>query len=260
MLELKDLQENFKRHLIKGDSDILPEVISTDKLSNVDRLAIYGNAYYARLEEALEGDFEAIHTLLGDEAFSDLCRRYIDAYPSRFFTLRWFGQYMSEFLRTTPPYSQHPYLYEMAVLEWRFTDAFDALDTGTFNESDIVKIPPDKWPTMTLTLHPSVSWFTYCWNILPVWKAIKDNEDVPVLKKLEKPKVCLVWRQELTTRYRTIDANEALLIKAVEQGKNFSHWCELLIEAGGSPEEVPMIAAGVLKTWIGLKMISSIHV
>jgi len=258
MSQLKELQQNFKHHLMNGDTTILSEVVSSDKLSNVDRLAIYGNAYYARLEEALQGDFEAIHTLLGDDEFSELCRRYIDCYPSRFFTLRWFGQYMPDFLRSNDPYCKHEFLYEMSLLEWRFTDAFDAVDTPVIGESDIAQVPPEHWPTMSVSLHPSVSWFVYHWNILPVWKAIKDEKEVPVLMKLAEPEICLVWRDGLLTKYRTLTAKEVVVIEAVSEGKNFSEWCERLIESGEIPEEVPMLVAGILKTWIGLKMISAV--
>ena len=253
---LKELQQNFKHHLTNGGGEILSEIVSTEALSNIDRLAIYGNAYYARLEEVLEGDFEAVHTLLGDEEFSTLCRRYVDAHPSRFFSVRWFGQYMADFLRSTEPYSSHPYLYEMATFEWRFTDAFDAEDITVITESDVAQVPAESWPTLTIKLHPSVSWFTYYWNILPVWKAVKDEEEIPVLQRLETPETCLVWRHGLVTKYRTLERHENILIQSVSENRNFSEWCELLVDAGESAEAVPMIAAGVLKTWLGSGMIT----
>jgi hypothetical protein len=256
---LKELQKNFKHHLVSGDDNILSSIVSTEELSNVDRLAIYGNAYYARLEEVLEGDFEAIHTLVGDEEFSTLCRRYTDAHPSRFFSVRWFGQHMAEFLQSTTPYSDHPYLFEMATFEWRFTDAFDAEDSEAITEADVAQIPVESWPTLMITLHPSVSWFSYEWNILPVWRAIKDQADIPVLKKLENPETCMVWRQGLITKYRTLEVNESLLIQAAAENKNFSDWCELLIDAGEPVEEVPMMTAGILKTWLSLGMITAIN-
>jgi len=253
---LKELQKNFKEHLTRGDDGIVPEIVSTEKLSNIERLAIYGNAYYSRLEEVLQGDFEAIHTLLGDEEFSLLCRRYTEACPSTYFSVRWFGKDMAKYLRSTEPYSRHPYLYEMARFEWLFTDAFDAEDIATVTEADIAQIPAESWPTLTIFLHPSVSWFTYGWNILPVWKAIKDNEEVPVLQELEGPESCLIWRQELITKYRTLDQRESLVIQAFAENKNFAEWCELLISAGDSPESVPLITAGILKAWLSLGMIS----
>lgn len=256
---LKELQKNFKHHLVSGDDNILSEIVGTKELSNVDRLAIYGNAYYARLEEVLEGDFEAIHTLLGDEEFSILCRRYTDAHPSKYFSVRWFGQYMAEFLRTVTPYSEHPYLFEMATFEWRFTDAFDAEDSVAITETDVAQIPVESWPALKIIFHPSVSWFTYGWSILPVWKAIKDEVEIPVLQKLDKPETCMVWRQGLITKYRTLESNEFLLARAVAENKSFSDWCELLIEVGKPAEDVPMIAAGILKTWLSLGMVTAVN-
>jgi len=258
MSGLKELQKNFKHHLTSGKNDILSEIVSTKELSNAERLAIYGNAYYARLEEVLEGDYEAIHALLGDDEFSTLCKKYVDAHPSRFFSVRWFGQYMADFLRSTLPYSEHPYLSEMATFEWRFTDAFDAEDRVAITVTDVAQIPAESWPALTINLHPSVSWFTYYWNILPVWKAVKDEEEIPELQRLESPEICLQWRHELVTRYRTLEPNESLIIQAVADNKNFSDWCELLVNAGETAEAVPAIAAGILKTWLELGMISGI--
>lgn len=240
---------------MNGDGEVLAEICSTPSFSNVDRMAIYGNAYYARLIETLAGDYEAIHTLLGDEEFEKLCRHYIHTYPSKYFTLRWFGQFMAEYLRHNEPYSQHEYLVEMAKFEWTFTDAFDAQDIFAVTESDITQIPLEAWPTLIVRFHPSVHCFDYQWNILPIWKAIKDDEEVPELQKLGSIETCLIWRQELTTRYRTLEENESLLLKAAIAGKNFADWCELLLNAGEAADEVPMVAASILKTWIGSGMV-----
>ena len=259
MLTLKNLQQSFRQHLINGDNKVLPEIISTADFSNIERLAIYGNAYFARFYEVLSEDYEAIHTLLGDDQFTQLCHLYIDAYPSQFYTLRWFGKFMADFLRANAPYAEHEYLYEMARFEWLFTDAFDAKDEAVISESDVAGVPADKWPQLRVKLHPSVHWFEYGWNILPVWKAIKENTEVPVLKKLDCTEKCLIWRQALTTKYRTLNDKESQLLNAAAKSQNFSQWCELLIELGDSPEDVPMLTAGMLKSWINLGLISEIN-
>lgn len=258
MPHLKELQENFKSHLLKGDGAICADIVSTRELSNIDRLAIYGNAYYARLEEALQGDYEIIHTLLGDEEFSTLCRRYIDSHPSSFYSLRWFGQFMAAFLQDNEPYSQFPYLHELAVFEWRFTDAFDADDKYVVVEADMAHVPLDSWPDLSVALHPSVSWFGYTWNILPVWKAVKENSEIPELQQLDERETCLVWRHGLVTKYRTLEKKESLLMLAADNGSSFSQWCEILVNAGEAEDDVPMMVAMILKTWIGLGMITAI--
>ena len=254
--ELKELQAAFKRHLMSGDSAVAQHIASTDELSNEMRLGIYGNAYYARLIEALESDYEALHTILGDDEFTRLCRRYIDAYPSRFPSLRWFGQFMSQFLETHEPYAAHPYLYELARFEWTFIEAFDAADARLATETDAAQFPAERWPELRIQLHPSVHWFPYHWNILPVWKAATGEGAIPEFIQLEQSGYCAVWRYDLRTQYRTLDADEAIVMRGVKDDFKFAQICESLAELDIDPAQVPMRAAGILKTWLAHGMIA----
>lgn len=254
--ELKELQVAFKRHLMKRAPEVIDYIASTDDLNNEMRLAIYGNAYYARLMEALESDYEALHTLLGDEEFSRLCREYIDTYPSQHPSLRWFGRHMSHYLATHPRYEAHPYLSELARFEWTFIEAFDAEDAPIATETDAANIPPEQWPQLRIRLHPSVHWFAYRWNILPVWKATTHEEEIPEFVQRDDTMHCVVWRQNLMTQYRSMDRVEAVALQGVKDNKNFAQICELLSELDIDPEQVPMQAASIFKTWLAHGMIS----
>lgn len=256
---LKDIQSAFKRHLQLHDSEIVDHIVDTGRLAGSERLAIYGNAYYARLIETLEQDYEVLHTLLGDDEFTRLCEQYIGAHPSRSPSLRFFGRHMSDYLSSHEPYRHHPYLQEMAILEWMFIEAFDAADAPVVNEAGAASVPPERWPILTLTLHPSVHWFDYRWNILPIWKSAMEDSDLPELVRLDSKGCCVVWRHDLMTRYRSMDADEVIVMKAVQGGEDFAGLCEQLAEQGTEPEQVPMRAAGILKTWLASGMVSQLH-
>ena len=236
----------------------MDHIASSAGLDNESRLAIYGNAYYARLIEALEQDYEALHTLLGDEEFTRLCRQYIDTYPSRFPSLRWFGQYMAKFLAAHEPYTAHPYLQELAVFEWTFIEAFDAKNAPVATEADAAQVPAERWPELGIQLHPSVHWFPYHWNILPVWKAATNEDAIPEIIKLEQTEYCAVWRQGLMTQYRTLAEDEAVLMRGVKDNCDFAQLCELLTAMDIDPAQVPMRAAGMLKTWLAQGMVSGL--
>lgn len=253
---LKDLQAAFKRHLMQGDPAVAEHIASSDELSNKMRLAIYGNAYYARLIESLEHDYEALHTILGDEEFSRLCRQYIDAHPSRFPSLRWFGQLMSQFLETREPYVAHPYLSELALFEWTFIEAFDAEDAPVATDTDAAQVPADRWPDLRIQLHASVHWFPYQWNILPVWKAATGEDDIPEFIHLGQTEYCVVWRDKLRTQYRSMAPEEVEVMRGVKENDNFARLCERLTELDIDPAQVPLRAAGILKTWLTQGMIS----
>lgn len=255
-IPLKNLQAVFKEYLTGQDESICDHIVSTEGLANDARLAIYGNAYVSRLVEALEEDFPSIKAVLGESDFVELCQQYIQQYPSTFPSLRHFGQYLPEFLLHTGPYKDKPYLFELALLEWSFIDAFDAVDTKVAGDADVAQIQPELWPVMKMIIHPSVQVFEYRWNILPVWRASADGETLPALMQLPEKETCLVWRQGLSTQYRTMATDESTMMDICRRGGTFAEICETLAETMEDEQEVPMKAASYIKTWLSQGIIS----
>ncbi|HET8648297.1 MAG TPA: DNA-binding domain-containing protein, partial [Vicinamibacteria bacterium] len=71
-------------------------------LAPLERLGIYHAMYPLRMEEALASDYPALKHFLGDQGFLDLVRGYVQAHPSRSFTLSRLGRHLPEFVRTAP--------------------------------------------------------------------------------------------------------------------------------------------------------------
>ena len=258
-LALKELQSAFKNYLMHSDAEVANHIVSTKDLSNDLRLAIYSNAYVARLIEALEQDFEVLHVLLGDDEFAELASQYIKSYPSRFFSLRWFGQYMTQFIADTLPYNNHPYLQEMAEFEWSFVEAFDSEDDPIVSETDAASIPADSWPDLIIQLHSSLQCIELQWNILPVWNAVRNEQPIPEFFCQDQKSTCIVWRQGLATKFRTIEPDEALLIQQVRAGKTFAYLCEQLLQQNPGNPNVAMQAATSLKTWINQGLVAKLN-
>jgi hypothetical protein len=169
---LRRLQEDFQGYLLAPDGRVQPQVLGSAEVSAGERLAIYANAYRLRLLEALGTDYPGLHALMGDDEFDAMGRAYIAAHPSPYFSLRWFGDRMSDFLRTTEPYSKYPVFAEMAAFEWAKSDAFDAADSETAAIEDMAALPPDAWPALTFVPQASLRRLDLRWNVPTVWKAI----------------------------------------------------------------------------------------
>jgi hypothetical protein len=260
-IELQALQAAFKQHLVADDTAIADYIVSTSDLSSDVRLAIYSNAYRARLVETLEHDYQALAMLLGEEAFVALAHRYIDRFPSHDPSLRWFGQHMPDFIAANPPYRDEPVLWELSVFEWTFTKAFDARDLSVVTQSDVARIPALSWPSLGIELHPSVHCFDYQWNVLPLWRALKGvDEQIPLPTRLDEKQSCLVWRKELATLYRSLEQDEAQVLKAAAEGADFAQMCEILGQYLTDPQQVALRAAGLLKTWIAAGLICRLRV
>ena len=256
MISLEKLQQNFKQYLFDTDSDIKNYIVSTDEVKSDVRLSLYSFAYTARLIEALETDYPSLDTILGEQAFVDLCRKYIKNHPSTFFSLRWFGQYMPQFLRAN---NQAEYLVEIASLEWAFINSFDAADKPVINESDIATVPPDAWPALKIEFHPSVQVVTHNWNTIQLWRTAQEKSTIPEPARLDEPDSYLLWRDAKTTQYRYLEKDEAPALDAVRQGGSFVALCETLIDFSDDESEVPMRAASLLKGWLAAGLITGLH-
>ena len=249
MTRLRDIERLFQSHILHGDDGIRTLVVGTEAVDADTRLGIYAGAYRLRLIEALDTDYPGLHTLAGDTAFDALCRAYIDAHPSAFRSLRWFGHRLAEFLRTTAPYAAHPVFAEMAEFEWALSAAFDAADSELCTAADLAAVPADRWPALRFTPHDSLRRLDLRWNVPPVWKAIDASDAPPALAEGADPVAWLVWRRELVTRYRSLGVDEAWALDALRGGAHFAALCEGLTEWIDA-QNVAAHAAALLKRWL----------
>jgi len=256
-MELIRLQQAFKAHILEQGDDIVAAIAGGGKLTAEDRLSIYVHAYKARLTEALATDYKAIKGLLGDDEFERMASLYIDAWPSRHYSLRWFGQHLSEFLENTLDESQG-FLAELARLEWTFINSFDASDHPQVGEAEVAAVPPADWPGLRLSLSPSASCESFHWNVLELWRMGREQGGKVEPTRLSEPGCILIWRQALKTRYRSLRPAEASCLLSAMQGGNFSDLCAQL--TGFYPEaEVALAAASLLKTWLNQGLVSALR-
>lgn len=257
---LPTLQDAFQNFLLRTQ-DIHPiaaAVVSDTKASASRRLDIYAYAYRARLSEALEQDFEALHTLLGDDQFHSLCHDYIQLHPSQHFSLRYLGQHMAAFLRTHTLYQQQPVLAELAAFEWAMTETFDAADMSVIQLDDLARLAAEHWGELRFSVHPSVQRLELTWNAPAIWNAVQQKQEPPAPEYTELPLTWLVWRQELKTWFRSLPADEAWAWQAACTDHSFADICGGLCR-WQDEVSVPAAAASMLQRWINDGLISSIR-
>lgn len=258
MKKLPVLQAVFQDFILNQDPAIHAEITGTARVDAATRLGIYANAYRLRLMEALDTDYPGLHTIAGDDEFERLGRAYIDAHPSTFRSLRWFGDRMSDFLRTTNPYRDYPVFAEMAAFEWAMSGVFDAADTPPATVDHMAMIAADAWPVLRFVPHDSVRRLDLRWNVPTVWKAIDAEQDPPALEESDIPIAWLIWRRDLRTWFRSLDVAEAWALDALRRGEPFGGICEGLTEWIDA-ENVAARAAGLLKRWLGDGLIREIR-
>lgn len=263
MNQLEKLQNTFQDYVLKPDPLASTTWVSTaGKSAPEKQLSIYSYAYHARLEEVLTNDYPAILMALGEDYFHQLATRYIKAHPSRFFSLRDFGagfaNFIAELIQQQTSWQEMPWLYELAIFEWSLGQAFDAADDDLFTEQGMVTINPEAWPVLKFNLHSSVQRLDFEWNIIEMWQALTVETPTEVSATKEASSPWLIWRENLSTHFRSMQADEQAAFDILAQGGNFTNICEALADII-SEDEVPMHAASLLKAWISQNLISGVH-
>lgn len=258
MISLADLQARFQSFLTDGDEGIEALTVGSDRLPAAERLAVYANAYRLRLLEVLAQDFPGVKALAGDEAFDDMGTAYIDAYPSAHPSVRWFGRRFAVFLNETPPYSDRPFLAEMAAFEWRQGEVMDAADSGAVAADELGTLRPEAWPGMTIVFQHALRRLDLVWNVPVVWQAVRESETPPALEAAGQPLPWVLWRRNMQVHWRSLDEHEAYALDAARAGTAFGDICEGLL-ARTHDDQVPLRAAGFLKSWASDDLVTRVE-
>lgn len=254
---LCNVQNNFQNYLLHGQIDIQPSIIGTEKVPVVTRLAIYRDAYQARLLESLASNYPALKTYLGFEEFQKIGCAYTNAHPSLYRSIRWFGNELTNYL--THYYdNQYPYLAELAEFEWKMTLAFDAADTDVVKLEQMAVIPADTWANMRFTPHPSLQRMNFFWNVSSIWQSIMAEEEPESPVRNSAPTPWILWRNDYINRFYALSDDESWAIDGMKRGLTFGELCEGLCSFV-SEEEVGMRAATLLKNWIQSGLLSEIR-
>lgn len=249
MKNLFNLQEHFQNHLLKKPTQIENIIVSTAKVAASTRLGIYFDAYQSRLCEALIANYPQLNNYLGDESFQELALNYLDLNPSKYRSIRWFGEDFSVFLQNSA-HEQAAFLAELAEFEWKMTLAFDAIDEEQLTLEQMARVAPEAWASMRFITHSSLHYLTFSWNVIAIWQELSINHPPLPIQKLEPASNWVLWRRDYLNRFYAIASeDENWALKAVIQGSTFSDICQGLCQ-WFDEQEVGLRAASLLKGWI----------
>jgi hypothetical protein len=226
-------------------------------LPTVDRLAVYSNAYFARVHDCLRDDFGALARALGSETFHDLVKTYLMMHPPTRPSLRHAGAHLAEHLATEPfaeIFSRGcPYVDDLAQLEWAMAEAFYAADSRILVREELAALAPDGWSDLRFETVPSLRLLTCAWPVHLVRERF-DREDAELTWDEAPPLVagptCLrVWRLDERVRYRAIARLEVDALGAARDREPFAAICDRVASAVGAAEAAPQ-AAALLTAWV----------
>jgi putative DNA-binding protein len=254
---LAELQGVFQEFLLARSDAFQSEVCDSLKAARTTLLDVYLEGYALRLIEALTTDYPGLIAMVGSASFDDMARAHIVAYPSRHPSVRRFGRSLTDFLESTAPYDCLPAVAEMARFEWKLGEAWDAPDIDPVPAAPLIALPPEAWETLAFTVLPSLRWVMLAFDVP---QARQRREEV-VAGSLEvvtatAPVPWVIWRSDLLTRYRSLEADEALLLDALVVDRTFPELCDSLAGFTGEADAAAP-GAGLLRAWAEAGIIGS---
>lgn len=244
---LASLQDKFQARLMTGATQI-----DAHLRDGGPYMKAYDHAYRARLVEILSEDFEALHTLLGDEQFFEAVGAYIDTHPSTTRSVRWLGRYLPDWLARHESWAAQPAVAAMAAFEWMIGLAFDAPDAAPIDVAAIGTVPPEAWPMLTFTFHPALHTAVLQSDVAAFYRAVKAEEDPEAAPApYDAPVTWAAWRdpESMVVTYRAMDTDEAFALEAARAGQTFDGICEIVADHTDA-DEAAVRAAGLLRNWV----------
>jgi len=207
-------------------SDIEQVVSRSQALTSIERLEVYGNAYFARLLECLADEFQAVGHAVDEEVFTGFAFGFLQTYPSTSYTLadlgRRFPQYLEE-IRPDRKSSEEPdwadFLIDLAKLERTYSEVFDGPGVEgepLLSPGDLQAIPPNQWPLVKLQPVPCLQLKTYRFPVHEYASAVRQETD-PTPPPAE-PTHLVITRRDFIVRRKAVPSTQFALLQQLVEG------------------------------------------
>jgi uncharacterized protein (UPF0276 family) len=227
-------KDRIKAHHEAGGQELDIFLNPQGRSRGSERVAVYAGGYTARIHEALSQVYEAVRKAIGEEAFSELAHVYADRYPSLDYNLNFAGREVPELLKKSPYLKDLPYLPDLAAMEWRVWQAFNAFDAVPFSPERMDRVPPEAWEGAHLLFQPSVSLFSSEWPVLDLWLARQKEASGAYQHVVPSPQKILIGRKAEQVRCELLSASQYRLLEDLLSGRSLGEACEILAQSSDS--------------------------
>jgi len=246
-MSLVDQQRDFHSHILSEEAVDWPGW--DDRMQA--GMAVYRNAYRARLMECMQASYDKTWSWVGDESFNAAAAHHLILNPPKSWTLDAIGLGFDETLHQL--FADDPEVAELAWLEWEMQQAFVAEDVapvdGAAFAEETSAFDDEGWTGLRLSFAPSLKVRSVQCDIAAIWSAISKEEAVSDPIALSTPAKLIVWREGLRPCFRQLDAEEGEALDMMQDGKSFGAMCDALSRSGDEDSSAAR-AGAMLGRWI----------
>jgi hypothetical protein len=239
-LEAEKVQVNLE-DVIRGD----------ERLSAVDHLEIYANAYFYRLLDILTEEYPATLAVLGEADFHNLVTGYLLAYPPTEPSVMYAGRYLADFLGGHPFRERRAYIADLARLERTVLEVFHRSDALALYAETMRAVPVADWPNLEMRAHPTVAILDSEWRVNELLREVENK--IEWREPAHTAVSIVVWRKGFEVYYRALERGErgalGLALEGKLEGTSFAMMCEA-VAAEYPGDDAPAAINRVLTRWL----------
>lgn len=219
--------------LIERQRAFIAEIAADDDVTtNSLGMAIYRNAYRARLTDALGAGFERTRHWVGEDMFALAASHYVLSHPPQSWTIDAYGSHFPQVLGAL--FAGDPEVAELAWMEWHMQQAFAAADRGEITPGQLAQadLGESDWAELRLIPAAGLASRPVGHDLRALWRALADGPpaDRQVLNR--DPATLLIWRKQFSPHYRLVADDEFAALSLLLEGKSFGEAAATIGEAG----------------------------
>jgi len=191
-------------------------VLPSHSLTAAERVGIYHGMYMMRMEEALAADYPLIRRFLGERAFAELVRDYVQSYPSRSYTLNRLGDHLPRFLAEEHRGPNAELLSDLARFELAMTEVYDEQESPTLGGQELAEVPPDAWGGLSLRPIAALRMLELRFSVVPHLEAY--HRDHPSPRPRRRATWIVVYRRDYSVSRLELSRAEHDTLRALVSG------------------------------------------
>lgn len=234
---LRELQRDFRRHLLGGSAGDLVGAILPDGLTPQARLQVYRNHVAISLREAMRTTFPVVYRLVGESFFAGMARAFVAGHPPATPCLSEFGDAFADFIAGYAAAADLPYLADVARLEWALNRAWHSPYPAALPAAALSAVDADELAQSSLVLQPALQLLSSSYPVEAIWRSNQPEQDGSGVDLSQPGGTLLVWRERQDAVFRAVDIKTAAFSRRVVSGERL----ELAFEEPDAAESLGLL-------------------
>lgn len=208
-------------------------IIESPLLKPHQRLEIYNQHFWWRLQNILRKNFPLTLRILGDQIFNAMTVQYLLYYPPSHWSLTFLGKQLPTWVRQNYREQNHELIHNSAEIDWIFCESFTSTQYPFLTLDSLLALDSETLLVKNFYLQPHLFVVEYPYDLLIFReKTLKEfpefleKNPIPALSKDTNHYFVIFRNQKNNVSWKEISQNEYFLMQQFKKGISLKKVCD----------------------------------